>query len=668
MNYLLMVLLSLSVLYACEQEDLQPQPAHQLIARAGADLQLAVGSVASLDGTASSDGGGRPFSFAWTLKSRPASSTASLNAPTSASPAFSPDVAGTYVVELKIENDRGFATDEVTITATAPEQPGEPQAVIINDDITEDRVLENIFTDAALADYIVTANVKVTARLTVKPGVKIAFMQDRGLSIYPQGALIAKGMNDGSGTTEQRISFTGTSSSKGFWKGILLMSSSPLNEISYASVEYAGSSPFAEMPVPIAANLSLLSTPATTAAAKISHTLFYQGAGYGLYVEGASSLQYFANNYFEHNSGPALYVPAGQLHKLDFFSHLSGNNGFNGVETGGTLSNTQAEVAWPDFNDGSAYLVSSDLVIESGLRIDPGATFEFKKGLALMVMEGGYMNASGTEANKITFTAHEKTEGGYWGGILFNSNSSFNELYQAALSYAGNRSLLYYPGYKASIAITTTGRASVVQTHLRHGLGWGLLAFTDKGAQVNADVAEANIFNDLAAGNTKLTSTETALQQLEGIWLDVESFTHALTFDALLYDQASNRWFGGAASPWNMSPRPGLGLQIDAEGNYLWTGAEQHHNGGTCGSPFSAEYIKGKINLQGEWITFTQTYWRSSYTNPCDATQNVDMEVPPGVSQLRYTVQRFYDMYTGAAFWELKLILSDGSILRYYKR
>ena len=244
---LLYLLLFLLVgIAACEPEDLVPQPQNKLEANAGPDQQVVSGTLVSLDGSASKDGNSQAFTYSWILKSKPTSSTASLNEAATVAPTFTPDVAGIYVAELKIISTLGFATDEVRITATASSQ--EPSAIIISEDITEDRILEDIFTDAALADYIVTANVVASAKLTVKPGVRIEFEQDKGLIIYPQGALIAKGENDGTGTFEKRIAFTGKNSTKGYWKGILLLSNNHLNELEYVSVEYAGSSPFAEEP------------------------------------------------------------------------------------------------------------------------------------------------------------------------------------------------------------------------------------------------------------------------------------------------------------------------------------------------------------------------------------------------------------------------------------
>ena len=87
------------------------------VANAGTDqLGLTPGSI-PLDGNGSSDANGDPLTYAWTFISKPAGSTATLVNPISASPTLEADLAGSYEVQL-IVNDGTVngVSDSVIIT------------------------------------------------------------------------------------------------------------------------------------------------------------------------------------------------------------------------------------------------------------------------------------------------------------------------------------------------------------------------------------------------------------------------------------------------------------------------------------------------------------------------------------------------------------------------
>ena len=88
------------------------------VANAGVNQSVLTGAVISLDGIGSTDADGDPLTYSWTLTTKPQGSTSSLSAALSRTPTFFADVAGTYVVQL-IVND-GFAnSDPATVTITA---------------------------------------------------------------------------------------------------------------------------------------------------------------------------------------------------------------------------------------------------------------------------------------------------------------------------------------------------------------------------------------------------------------------------------------------------------------------------------------------------------------------------------------------------------------------
>ncbi len=94
------------------------------IADAGLDQTVAVGATVQLDGSASTDPEAQSLTFQWTLASTPSGSAVTVTNPTSVSPTFVADVAGTYVVQLIVDDGlAASAPDTVTVTAMINDPP-----------------------------------------------------------------------------------------------------------------------------------------------------------------------------------------------------------------------------------------------------------------------------------------------------------------------------------------------------------------------------------------------------------------------------------------------------------------------------------------------------------------------------------------------------------------
>ena len=90
------------------------------VANAGSAQTVVLGSLVTLNGSASSDADGDALTYDWTLTSKPAGSTAILTADTSANPTFTADLAGNYVATLVVNDGKvNSAQAKVTITAAA---------------------------------------------------------------------------------------------------------------------------------------------------------------------------------------------------------------------------------------------------------------------------------------------------------------------------------------------------------------------------------------------------------------------------------------------------------------------------------------------------------------------------------------------------------------------
>lgn len=93
------------------------------VANAGASQSATLGSQITLNGSNSSDSDGDTLSYAWSFVSAPAGSVAALSNASSASPSFTPDKAGTYVLGLVVNDgfiDSAQATVQVLVAAPTP--------------------------------------------------------------------------------------------------------------------------------------------------------------------------------------------------------------------------------------------------------------------------------------------------------------------------------------------------------------------------------------------------------------------------------------------------------------------------------------------------------------------------------------------------------------------
>ena len=95
---------------------------NELTAIPGPMAAVRVGEVATLDGSTSSITSTEPLSYSWSFSSKPAASSAVLQGETTATPSFTADVRGVYMLELVVSAE-GVSSQRTIATVVATIDP-----------------------------------------------------------------------------------------------------------------------------------------------------------------------------------------------------------------------------------------------------------------------------------------------------------------------------------------------------------------------------------------------------------------------------------------------------------------------------------------------------------------------------------------------------------------
>ncbi len=131
------------------------------VANAGANQTVATGQLVTLNGAQSSDPEGAPLTYQWSVVSQPGGSNLTLSGDTTATPSFTPAVAGQYIFQLVV-NDGQFASAPSTVVITAVganQAPTANDATVSTDEDTSVVVtLSGSDVDSASLSFTIVAN------------------------------------------------------------------------------------------------------------------------------------------------------------------------------------------------------------------------------------------------------------------------------------------------------------------------------------------------------------------------------------------------------------------------------------------------------------------------------------------------------------------------------
>ncbi len=98
------------------------------VANAGVSQNVTIASVVTLTGAGSTDANGDTLTYIWSFASKPTSSVAALSSTSALSPTFTADLAGTYVVNLIVNDGKVNSSNVSAVTVTASAANSTPVA------------------------------------------------------------------------------------------------------------------------------------------------------------------------------------------------------------------------------------------------------------------------------------------------------------------------------------------------------------------------------------------------------------------------------------------------------------------------------------------------------------------------------------------------------------
>lgn len=509
----LIFLLGIAFLTGCEEEA-EDSGLVEVIADAGNDETVGVGTQVSLDGSGSSTSEGS-LAYMWEFTSKPSASGAQLQNPSAVNPTFTPDVEGDYQVQLTVSNGGETDTDNVLITASA-QAAG---TIEISGDINSDATWTDHVSDPDTPDYLITGNVGLNAILTIESNVLIHVKEDVGIWVNSEGAIISNG------TTSNEVVFTSANETGSiYWKGILVYSSSSQNKFEYTRIKYAGNSEFNHSGSNFAHALGVEGGNLSIINSEISNS---KSLGFFLH---SGEINQFSENSFMDNQLYSIKVNANEAGKLDNATTFS--NPDKAVEIYGSTLSSTADIVWPDLNGSARYYVSGWINVDSYLEITDGAIFDFAEDKGITVGSNGVFVADATSSDQIVFTSKNASTGIHWKGIFINSNDARNILSNAEVSYAGNTEWGFSgTDYPAAVGIEN-GKLNLLNTSILNSKGYGVYLHSGSMPQFGSNTFDSNMLDAIVMMMDEVHMIDEATTFTNNGWNGVTLYSSTLTSDA----------------------------------------------------------------------------------------------------------------------------------------
>ncbi len=349
--------------------------------------------------------------------------------------------------------------------------------------------------------YYFSGNTSVSAALTIHEGARLEFAEGTSMSIATGGQISAVG------TADNHVVFTSDNTSDGIkWAGLYIASSNQNNVLNYVEITHAGNGNLIYDGGYQSANLAVDNEGKVA----ITNSVIAEGNSSGLYVNNGEGLVSFGNNTFTNNVGgyAAILLPPNAAGMIDSLSTFAGNK-LNGVYilkrnyTSEANFTDDSNKHWVKLSGEAFYNFVSSIELQAPLTIAPGTMLKFNPNVILTITSTGYLNATGTADQQITFTSLAGS-GDNWGGILFESSNANNALIYTQILYAGNANTIYDGGYKkAAIGVDSGAKLKLMNTTVANSSDYGLWVsggtvndITEADPEAVTKVTDANTFSD----------------------------------------------------------------------------------------------------------------------------------------------------------------------------
>lgn len=276
-------------------------------------------------------------------------------------------------------------------------------------------------------DYFINCEMSINADVAILAGTVIEFGPNASLIINNGGSLRCLGSAD------NKVVLTGKVKVKGYWKGMRVNSSSPLNQMSYTVLEFGGGEPFSGKKAGIVVW--------SGGRIKINHSEIRNNDAAGLVADGANVTSItnieLENNKFSGNTLAPLEINtvlAGMVNGTNDFS----GNGLPYIKCTNYTSALKVNTIWKKANvpfmiTGASFTISDNAV----LVVEPGVNMFFDSNTSMRINTGSALKAIGTVDEPIVFRGLTNAPGS-WKGIYFSHTENVNnQISYASIENAG---------------------------------------------------------------------------------------------------------------------------------------------------------------------------------------------------------------------------------------